>query len=153
MLPTARHRRNISSKEIVSPRRNDAEMRPANSLHASAYHSEYSGRFDFNIWRNQKLSLKLTNKVVKGRGVWWLSLVLLLQKTWSSKYNKRKLWKGDCYHLQHFQSSEDNAQNWSQSRPMLKRTNKISPRAKLTLKPSIFILYCDNKTSTKRTNF
>ena len=35
LLPTARHRCNISSKETVSLGRNDAEMGPANSLHAS----------------------------------------------------------------------------------------------------------------------
>ena len=36
VLPTARHRCDISSKETVLPARNDAEMGPANSLHASA---------------------------------------------------------------------------------------------------------------------
>ena len=41
VLPTARHRCNISSKGAVLPGRNDAEMGPANSLHASAYYSEY----------------------------------------------------------------------------------------------------------------
>ena len=40
MLPTARHRCDISSKGAVLPGRNDAEMGPANSLHASAYYSE-----------------------------------------------------------------------------------------------------------------
>ena len=49
MLPTARHRCDISSKEAVLPRRNDAETGPANSLHASAYYSEYNERFDL-IW-------------------------------------------------------------------------------------------------------
>ena len=34
--PTAWHRSDISSKEAVLPGRNDAEMGPANSLHASA---------------------------------------------------------------------------------------------------------------------
>ena len=36
VLPTARHRCDISSKGAVLPGRNDAEMGPANSLHASA---------------------------------------------------------------------------------------------------------------------
>ena len=35
-LPTARHRCNISLKRAVLPGRNDAEMGPANLLHASA---------------------------------------------------------------------------------------------------------------------
>ena len=46
VLPTARHRCNISSKGAVLPGRNDAELGPANSLHASAYYSEYNERFD-----------------------------------------------------------------------------------------------------------
>ena len=46
MLPTARYRCDISSKGAVLPGRNDAEMGPANSLHASAYYSEYNERFD-----------------------------------------------------------------------------------------------------------
>ena len=46
VLPTARHRCNISSKEAVLPWRNDAEMGPFNSLHALAYYSEYNQRFD-----------------------------------------------------------------------------------------------------------
>ena len=46
VLPTARHRCDISSKEAVLPGRNDAEMGPANSLHASAYYSDYTKRFD-----------------------------------------------------------------------------------------------------------
>ena len=45
VLPTARHRCDISSKEAVLSGRNDAEMGPANSLHASAYYSEYNERF------------------------------------------------------------------------------------------------------------
>ena len=36
VLPTARHRRHISSKEAFLPRCNDAEMGSSNSLHASA---------------------------------------------------------------------------------------------------------------------
>ena len=46
VLPTARHRCDISSKEAVFPGCNDAETGPANSLHASAYYSEYNERFD-----------------------------------------------------------------------------------------------------------
>ena len=46
VLPTARHRCDISSKGAVLPGRNDAEMGPANSLHTSAYYSEYNERFD-----------------------------------------------------------------------------------------------------------
>ena len=45
VLPTARHRCNISSKEAVLPGHNGAEMGPANLLHASAYYSEYNERF------------------------------------------------------------------------------------------------------------
>ena len=47
VLPTARHRCRISSKEAVLPGRNDAEMGPANSFHASANYSEDNERFDF----------------------------------------------------------------------------------------------------------
>ena len=36
----------ISSKGAVLPGRNDAEMGPANSSHASAYYSEYNKIFD-----------------------------------------------------------------------------------------------------------
>ena len=42
------------------PRRNDAEMGPANSLHASAYYSEYNERFDLNY---QKL-IKSLNSLI-----------------------------------------------------------------------------------------
>ena len=48
VLPTARHRGDISSKAVL-PGRNDAEMGPANSLHASTYYSEYNERFDFDV--------------------------------------------------------------------------------------------------------
>ena len=51
VLPTARHRCDISSKEAVLPGRNDSEMDPANSLHASGYYSEYNERFDFDLIR------------------------------------------------------------------------------------------------------
>ena len=46
MLPAAHHRCNISSKGAVLPGRNDAEMGPVNSLHASGYYSVYNERFD-----------------------------------------------------------------------------------------------------------
>ena len=46
VLPTVRHRCDISSKVAVLPGRND-EMGPANSLHASTYCSEYNERFDY----------------------------------------------------------------------------------------------------------
>ena len=46
VLPTARHRCDISSEGAVLSGRNDAEMGPANSFHASAYYSEYNERFD-----------------------------------------------------------------------------------------------------------
>ena len=49
VLPTARHRCEISSKGAVLPGRNDAEKGPANSLHASAYYNEYNERFDFDF--------------------------------------------------------------------------------------------------------
>ena len=42
VLPTARHRCDISSTGAVLPGRKDAEMGHANSLHASAYYSEYN---------------------------------------------------------------------------------------------------------------
>ena len=46
VLPTARHRCDISSKGAVLPARNDASMGPVNLLNASAYYSEYNERFD-----------------------------------------------------------------------------------------------------------
>ena len=46
MFPTDSHRCNIFSKEAVLPRRIETEVGPANSLHASAYYSEYNERFD-----------------------------------------------------------------------------------------------------------
>ena len=49
MLPTACHRCDISSNGDVLLGRNDAEMGPANSLHASAYYSEYNERFDLSM--------------------------------------------------------------------------------------------------------
>ena len=49
VLLTARHLCDVSSNGAVLPGRNDTEMGPANSLHASAYYSEYNERFDL-IW-------------------------------------------------------------------------------------------------------
>ena len=46
MLQTARHRRDISSKRAGLHGRNDAEIRPANSLHTLAYYRKYNKRFD-----------------------------------------------------------------------------------------------------------
>ena len=60
VLPTARHRCDIFSKAAVLPWRNDAEMGPANSLHASAYYSECNKRFDLT-----KLSPPSTKKKKK----------------------------------------------------------------------------------------
>ena len=48
VLLTARHRCDIS-KGAVLPGRNNAEMGPANSLHASATYVEYNERFDFDV--------------------------------------------------------------------------------------------------------
>ena len=46
VLPTTRHRCDISSKEAALPKGNDAKMDPANSLHSSAYNSKYNERLD-----------------------------------------------------------------------------------------------------------
>ena len=46
VLPTVLHRCDISSKRAVLSGRYDAEMNPANSLHALAHYSEYKKRFD-----------------------------------------------------------------------------------------------------------
>ena len=54
--PPLRH----SSKGAVLPGRNDAEMGPAHSLHASAYYSEYNDRFDLSF-RFKLISLKQKN--------------------------------------------------------------------------------------------
>ena len=45
VLPTTRHRCDISKGTMLSERK-DMEMGAANSLHASAYYSEYNERFD-----------------------------------------------------------------------------------------------------------
>ena len=42
MLPTTRHRLDISSKKAVLAGRNDTEMGPANSLPALAQYTEYN---------------------------------------------------------------------------------------------------------------
>ena len=49
MLPTASHHCDVFSKGTVLPRRNDAEMGPANLLHALAQFSEYNENFDFDL--------------------------------------------------------------------------------------------------------
>ena len=46
VLPTVRHRCNNSSKGAVLPGRNNAEMDPANSLHALVYYIKFNERFD-----------------------------------------------------------------------------------------------------------
>ena len=46
VLPTVRHRCDISSKGAVLPRSNDTEIGSTSSLHASAYYNEYDERFD-----------------------------------------------------------------------------------------------------------
>ena len=48
----ARHHYNISSKGAVLPWRNDAEMGPANSLHASANYIERNERYDFGVFHH-----------------------------------------------------------------------------------------------------
>ena len=51
MLPTTCHDSNISSKEVVLPGSNNAEMGTVNSFHASAEYSEYNKRFNlFKQW-------------------------------------------------------------------------------------------------------
>ena len=45
-MPTARHRWDSFSKGAVLYGRNDAEMGPANLLHALALYSEYNKKFD-----------------------------------------------------------------------------------------------------------
>ena len=60
----ARHHCNISLKGAVLPGRNDAEMGSANSLHASAYYSEYNERFD----RLQRVSFIESSGYFASRG-------------------------------------------------------------------------------------
>ena len=45
-IATASHRCDITSNGAVLSGRNNAEMGPANLIHASAYYSEYNKRFD-----------------------------------------------------------------------------------------------------------
>ena len=52
-LPTASHRRDISSNRAVLRGRNNAEVGPAISSHTSAQHSEHNLRFDS---KQQKLA-------------------------------------------------------------------------------------------------
>ena len=63
VLPTARHRYDISSEGAMLPGRNDAEMCSANSLHASAYYSEYNERFDLILC----MALKQYVLYIKGK--------------------------------------------------------------------------------------
>ena len=51
VLPTTCHRCDISSKGAVLPGRNDAEMVPANSLHALAEYRDFKERFDESLSR------------------------------------------------------------------------------------------------------
>ena len=46
MLPMARHHCGISSEGVVLLGRNDVEMGPAYSLHASMYYSKHNEKFD-----------------------------------------------------------------------------------------------------------
>ena len=63
VLPTACHRCDISSKGAVLPRRNDAKMGPANSLHVSAYYSKYNERFDLiGLANSNQLYAKYTGR-------------------------------------------------------------------------------------------
>ena len=57
MLPTARHRCDISPKRAVLPGRNDAEIDPVTLLHASAYYSEHNERLNLKIYRLLLLSV------------------------------------------------------------------------------------------------
>ena len=60
VLSTARHRCDSSSEGAVLPWRNDAEMGPANSLHASTYYSEYNERFDLLFLLSSPEQIRLT---------------------------------------------------------------------------------------------
>ena len=50
VLPTARHRSDTSSNGAASLGRNNAEVVPANSLHASAYYSQHNERFNLQYY-------------------------------------------------------------------------------------------------------
>ena len=65
MLPTASHRSDISSKGAVFPGCNDAEMGPANSLHASAYYSEYNKKRLDLIYCFEKLRIINSTKKIR----------------------------------------------------------------------------------------
>ena len=60
MLPTARHRCDISPKRAVLPGRNDAEIDPVTVLHASAYYSERNERLNLKIYRLLLLSVEIS---------------------------------------------------------------------------------------------
>ena len=70
VLLTARHRCDISSKGAVLPGRSDAEMSPANSLHASAYYSKYNETFDL-------LAGKFHSVLKYNRTIRWITALLV----------------------------------------------------------------------------
>ena len=57
--PTARHCCDISSKGAVLLGRNDAEIGPANSLHASAEYFEYKEKFDFDLIKLELMTIEI----------------------------------------------------------------------------------------------
>ena len=57
MLPTARHRYDISPKGAVLSGHNDAEIGLVNLLHALAYYSEHNERFNLKIYHLLRLSV------------------------------------------------------------------------------------------------
>ena len=59
-MPTACHRCDISSKEAVLQRCNDAEIDSTNSLHALAFYAMFSKRFKFMIIEYEANFLLLT---------------------------------------------------------------------------------------------
>ena len=70
------HRCNISSKGAVLPGRNDAEMGPANSLHALAWYSEYHERIRLFLSRYVTYETYLENanlfwKYASAKNLFW----------------------------------------------------------------------------------
>ena len=77
VLPSTRHRCEISSNKALLPVHNGAELGPANSLYASAYYSEYNERFDLMY-----------------STVYWHFLFFLLESTvilWATFSSKRTI--------------------------------------------------------------
>ena len=74
VLPTARHCCN-TSKEAMLPGRNDVEMGPDNSLHASAYYTAYNERFEL-------IHLKLLPKCILLNCVFHSKLPFWQQEIW-----------------------------------------------------------------------